>query len=62
MALRLQGGWAEVATKQDLREFEARILAQMHKEIASLSKTMAVSIVVGVATVAGLAFGAAHLM
>ena len=55
-------GWADVATQQDLREFEARILGQMHKEIASLAKTMAVSIVVAMAPVSGLAFGAAHLV
>lgn len=66
-------GRADVATKENLRNLEERlnlriensqryILEQVHQEIASLAKTMAVSIVVAIATVGGLAFGAAHLV
>jgi hypothetical protein len=62
MALLPLVGWADVATKDDLRSLEARILVQIHKEVASLSKTMVVSIVGSIATVAALAFGAAHLV
>jgi hypothetical protein len=62
MAMLPPVGWADVATKDDLRSLEARILVQIHKEVASLSKTMVVSIVGSIATVAALAFGAAHLV
>ncbi len=73
MALLPAVGWADVATKEDLRNLEERltlrmenterrILQEVHQQIASLSKTMAISIVVAIATVAGLAFGAAQLV
>ncbi len=61
-------GWADVATKADLAALGADLHGEMSElrgdlrsEIASAVRTMVMANIVSVATVGGLAFGAAQL-
>jgi hypothetical protein len=55
-------GWADVATKHDLEQLEAKVEAKIEASARSLMTTMVWANSVSVLTVAGLAFAAARLV
>jgi hypothetical protein len=47
-------GWADVATKQDLRELEARLEAKLERSIAELTMRLTFALVAALATMTTL--------
>lgn len=54
-------GWADVATKRDLELLETRLRGDVALEISRQTRLIVLSILASNATLAGLAFAAAHL-
>ena len=54
-------GWADVATKRDLDAVKNELVATLHKEISSNTRTLVIATSTLNITLAGIAFAAARL-